>query len=101
MSTPIIPQTLSSAQDLCCPACGSLCRYDSSTRVVACLQADWLAVLTPEQNGDLLDALTGVSELNLPAFLLNVHVTAGSASPSPDRGAFLVPGPCGWMEVAA
>ena len=92
MSKPIIPDPSpkhNSSEDLICPTCRATCSFHSGTRRVACIGCGWAATLTPAQNADLLNAILGITELPIPAFLANLHVSDDPAPPT--GGAFRYP----------
>jgi len=71
--------------DLICPRCFAACTFSSTVRRVACLHCGWAVVLTDIQHTEIIEALTGVTTLPLPAYL---QVLALTAPAPPSGGAF-------------
>ena len=83
--------------DLICPIadCRVACSFSSAAHRVWCARCGWSHRLTPEQTADLVDALAGITDLNLPAYLLGL---AAGQPPPPVAGA--VTPATGWGLVA-
>lgn len=86
--------------DLVCPiaACRVACSFSSAQRRCWCARCGWSAALTPEQTAEIVDALAGITDLNVPAYLLGL---AASAPPPPAASGWgLVALPVARREVA-
>src|SRR5689334_13470881 len=88
MGTPSVHQNRRAAQppahaDLICPQCRGTCTFSSEQQFVAC-RCGWHHTLTDEQHTDLLDAIMGITDLNVPAYL--TILAAGKQSPPPAAG---------------
>ena len=59
------PQT-----DLPCPHCQSACAFSSTDHRVRCQGCGWSHTLTDAEHSELVDAVLGISDLNLAAYLL-------------------------------
>jgi len=68
--------------DLLCPqlTCQTPLAWARDPPQLVCGRCGWTARLTTEQYTDIRDALAGITELNLPAYLLILAVAARPAS---------------------
>jgi transcriptional regulator with XRE-family HTH domain len=93
MSGVIVTQIESShkpAADLICPqpTCHALCAFSSSARQVQCPGCGWQHGLTDEEHDDLLDAILGITPLDVPSYLLILATQDTPTPPPPDGGVF-------------
>jgi hypothetical protein len=108
MSIAIVAQTESPhkpAADLICPqvTCRALCTFSSRTRQVQCPGCGWQHPLTNEEHDELLDAILGISALDIPSYLLILATQDAPTPPPPDGGVFPAPALAGalWPLLAA
>ena len=57
------------SSDLICPRCYAACTFSSTTRQVACLTCGWAVALTDTQHAEIVEALSGITTLPVPAYL--------------------------------
>src|SRR5947209_15983636 len=79
--------------DLICPqpTCRALCTFSSSARQVQCLGCGWRHALTDEEHDELLDAILGITALDVPSYLLILATQDTPTPPPPDGGVFPPP----------
>ncbi len=85
MSDPILADPIStnrSRADLRCPQliCQAPLAWARDPPQLVCERCGWTAHLTAVHQADILDALAGITELNLPAYLRILDVAARPAS---------------------
>src|SRR3954465_14865612 len=93
MSTVIVAQAewpRKSAADLICPqpTCHALCTFSSSASQVQCPGCGWQHALTDEEHDEILDAILGISTLDVPSYLLILATQDTPTPPPPDGGVF-------------
>ena len=65
------------------PTCRATCAFSAQARCVTCRVCGLVLHLTAEQTAELVDAVLGISELHIPAYLLHLHLTDGGPQPPP------------------
>ncbi len=65
--------------DLICPRCYAVCSFSSAACCVRCIACAWAVTLTPDQHAELVEALTGISPLPVPAYLQILALQAPAA----------------------
>jgi hypothetical protein len=69
VSTLIVPSEPRALQGPLCPDCCQLTRYNGESARVYCPDCGWSVTLTPDEAGDYVDALVGVTDMDLGLFL--------------------------------
>src|SRR5215212_9737365 len=79
-----------SQADLICPqpTCHALCIFSSSARQVQCPGCGWQHPLTDEEHDELLDAILGITTLDVPSYLLILATQDAPTPPPPAGGVF-------------
>ena len=99
----VAPPATATHGDLVCPQCQAICTFSSAIAVVGCRACRWQARLSPTACREIVDALAGITDLNLPAYLRVLAVTepppvaaapAGFLPYSPEAAAMLASGVC-------
>jgi hypothetical protein len=89
----IVPDRTTSRKshsDLICPqaTCHALCTFSSSARRVQCPGCGWQHTLTDEEHDELLDAILGITPLDVPSYLLILATQDAPTPPPPGGGVF-------------
>ena len=77
--------------DLICPHCYTACSFASAARRVACVGCGWAVALTDAQAAEIVEALTGVTTLPLPAYLQVLATTAPTSHAGGTFGGWWTP----------
>src|SRR5690349_15994204 len=79
-----------SQTDLICPqpTCHALCALSSSARQVQCPGCGWRHALTDEEHDELVDAILGITPLDVPSYLLILATQDTPTPPPPGGGVF-------------